>query len=85
MGQEPSCDEMFERISEYVDGELSPEAAALFEAHCEDCGPCKNFIATFKRTIQLAQEVGGSPCPSDLFSRDEIEEFKRLFLTECKP
>lgn len=84
MDRKPDCNEMFEQISEYIDGELAPEARANFEAHCRNCEPCKNFIATYRATVQLAREIGPPEGPSNFFSSRDIEEFRKLFQSQCE-
>jgi anti-sigma factor RsiW len=50
------CKELFAMLSEYVDGELPATTCAEIEAHFAGCPPCVEFIANFKKTIQMTQE-----------------------------
>jgi anti-sigma factor RsiW len=59
------CADLFARLSEYLDGELSPEARRAMEQHICDCPPCIEFIESLRRTIDLCHhlEPAGSPAP----------------------
>ena len=36
----PTCEEVFQRLQDYLDRELNPEEKATVEIHLEMCGPC---------------------------------------------
>lgn len=59
------CADLFARLSEYLDGELSPEARQAMERHICDCPPCIEFIHSLRRTIDLCHqfEPTGTPAP----------------------
>jgi anti-sigma factor RsiW len=59
-GRDPECLKIFERLSEYIDGELSPEDCEIIRAHIEDCEPCIDFIESLKRSIAASRCVA---CP----------------------
>jgi anti-sigma factor RsiW len=46
-----TCQEVFERLSEYLDGELSPQECAKMQAHLRDCGPCVDFVESLRKSI----------------------------------
>jgi anti-sigma factor RsiW len=45
-----SCDLVEERLVAYADGELSPEEAALYEAHFRDCPECAKLLLSLRAT-----------------------------------
>lgn len=56
----PECREIFERLSEYVDGELDPKICESFDAHMGDCAPCQAFLESLRRTVRwLGRSPGG--------------------------
>ena len=55
------CRELFERLSDYLDGELETELCEEFDAHIYDCTPCTSFLRSLRRTIELTRDL---PCPS---------------------
>lgn len=74
------CLEMFERLSEYIDGELDSVTCEDLERHAEDCIPCKICLMTLKRTVKLCKGVDGDvPVPETLSAKmkaliDEIQQ-----------
>lgn len=74
-----NCREMFERLSEYIDGELDEKLCECFDEHLQDCEPCQRFIATLRRTVELYRESGVDSPPQSLFSPEEIAAFKAAY------
>jgi anti-sigma factor RsiW len=54
---DPGCRQIFEALSEYLDGELSPEECRHLESHMAGCAPCIEFLETLKRSIQLSRRL----------------------------
>jgi anti-sigma factor RsiW len=64
------CIEMFEKLSEYIDGELDQTTCEELERHAEKCIPCKICLMTLKRTVKLCKGVEGEvPVPETLSER----------------
>ena len=63
------CLEMFEKLSEYIDGELDQAACAEIQKHAEDCVACFSCLETLKRTVALCNNVGDRPIPQNLSER----------------
>jgi anti-sigma factor RsiW len=70
---------MFERLSEYIDGELDESLCECFDEHLQDCEPCQRFIATLRKTVELCRESGADSPPQSLFSPEEIAAFKPAY------
>lgn len=51
-----SCRELFDLLSEYVDGELPADTCEEIEAHMQGCSPCIQFLDSFKSSIRLTRE-----------------------------
>ncbi len=47
------CQEILEKLSEYIDKEVDPSLCDEIERHIEDCEPCVAFINTLRRTVEL--------------------------------
>ncbi len=47
------CKELVELVTDYLEGTLSAEDQARFEAHLQQCRGCRNYIAQMRTTIQL--------------------------------
>ncbi len=78
-GMSMTCRELFERLSEYVDGELSQEICEEIRKHMDGCDPCVNFATTLKKTADLCRRLPSKPIPP------EVAADLRSFLTEHLP
>jgi anti-sigma factor RsiW len=61
-----SCRRMFERLSEYLDGELDEAACSEIQKHVRECVPCDACLETLKRTVALCRESEVLPVPETL-------------------
>jgi anti-sigma factor RsiW len=61
-----TCRELFERLSEYVDGELSQEICTEIRNHMDGCDPCVNFARTLKKTADLCRRLPSRPIPPEV-------------------
>jgi predicted anti-sigma-YlaC factor YlaD len=52
-----ACLEVFEKLSEYLDGELSSQDCAQIQEHIKDCEPCVAFVDSLKKSIQASHEL----------------------------
>jgi anti-sigma factor RsiW len=52
---ELTCRELIEFLAAYLDGELSQGEQSIFEAHLELCEACRDYLATYQKTIELAK------------------------------
>jgi anti-sigma factor (TIGR02949 family) len=78
-GMSMTCRELFERLSEYVDGELSQELCEEIRKHMDGCDPCVNFAKTLKATADLCRRLPSQPIPSD------VAAGLRIFLSDHLP
>jgi anti-sigma factor RsiW len=63
------CLEMFQQLSEYIDGELDTLTCAEIEKHIEACIPCRICLMTLKQTVKLCKGMEDSPVPRDVSDR----------------
>ncbi len=63
------CKELFEKMSEYLDGELDKKEAEIVARHLEECGCCKNCVETLKATRGLMGSLSGPYLPDDVKDR----------------
>jgi len=52
-----TCREFTSFISDYLDGELSPDVRARFVRHLERCDNCVQYLADYERTLALEHRV----------------------------
>jgi anti-sigma factor RsiW len=48
-----SCQELVELVTEYLEGALSPQERARFEAHLAGCRGCTNYVEQMRRSIKV--------------------------------
>jgi anti-sigma factor RsiW len=61
---------MFERLSEYLDGELPLDVCERYARHIEDCAPCVQFVESLRRAVRLIERSPELKLPENL--RDDI-------------
>ena len=80
-GMTMTCRELFERLSEYVDGELSHEICEEIRKHMEGCDPCVAFANTLKKTADLCHRLPSQPMPADVAAN--LQAFLSTYLREA--
>ena len=55
-----TCREFEEFVLSYLDGELPARQARIFEWHLRICRECREYLAAYRRTIELGVAVLGS-------------------------
>jgi anti-sigma factor RsiW len=75
----PRCRELFEKLSEYLDGELDSAWCTEAEAHLADCPPCREFLESLRRTVGILNRLPGEAVPDDIRRgiRESVEKFRR--------
>jgi len=64
-----NCEELQNRLSEYVDGVLDKERTAELQAHLQECEACRQLLADLRRTVALIQDIPDVDPPKDLLSK----------------
>jgi len=52
----PSCKDLIDFLDDYLAGRLSDPVRARFEQHMAQCPPCKDYLRTYRDTVELARE-----------------------------
>ena len=47
------CKDLLAKLSDYIDQDIDPHFCERIDKHIEDCPPCKAFINTFRKTVDL--------------------------------
>jgi anti-sigma factor (TIGR02949 family) len=68
-GGKYSCKDVVDLLSDYIDGECSPDDKAMVEDHLADCPGCIAFVNTFRKSISLAKNMSYEDIPNDLLDR----------------
>ena len=66
-----TCREFEEFVLGYLDGELPARQAKVFEWHLRICRECREYLAAYKRTIEVGKAVLG---PVDESVPDDVPE-----------
>jgi len=64
-----TCGEVESVLFDYVEGNLSGYALAKFEFHIKACKECRDYLAAYRKSILLSNQVLGpsdSPAPDNL-------------------
>jgi anti-sigma factor RsiW len=64
-----NCEGVIREISNYIDGELEPEAERELEQHLEHCRDCKMVVDQTKMTVEVFCDSEPVELPSDVKSR----------------
>jgi anti-sigma factor (TIGR02949 family) len=75
------CEEIFARLSEYLDEEVPADVADSISAHISGCEPCVDFLESLRKSVELCNqyrsEVMPSPLPDDI--RNQLRQsYERL-------
>ncbi len=75
-----NCETLLRSLSDYIDGELSPELCREIERHLAGCDNCRIVLNTTQRTIDLVRAPAGPQAGLP----DEVRErlFQRLKLDD---
>ena len=60
-------DEWNDRLSEYIDGELTPSEQRALEAHLAGCAGCRTDLASLRAVVTRAEALTDTPPASDLW------------------
>lgn len=61
-----SCKEVVKLLSDYIEGECSPEVETLIDAHLADCPDCIAFVNTFRKSMAMTKALNYSDIPDDV-------------------
>jgi anti-sigma factor (TIGR02949 family) len=67
--RDPSCREVYELLSDYVDGDLPEATREALSRHLGACPPCERFLNTFRKTRDLCREGLVGEMPEELKTR----------------
>ena len=69
------CMKHFEKISEFLDGELDDAACEKIRSHMESCPDCQVCWSTFKKSVMLFQNIEPDAVPPSFLK--ELKDFIR--------
>jgi anti-sigma factor RsiW len=64
-----NCQDVIRELSEYLDGELSPEVRRDLEEHLRDCHECQLVVDQTRMTVEIFCDSQPVPLPRDVQAR----------------
>ncbi len=64
-----NCREAIDVLADYLDSMLTPDVLAQLEVHLCVCAPCRAYLATYKRSAELAAKVNRVEMPPEVKQR----------------
>lgn len=61
-----NCEQIEARLSDYLEGALTPEEAALFVAHSNSCAQCRELVASVRGLIGAMHALEPEAAPANL-------------------
>lgn len=61
-----NCEQIEARLSDYLEGALTPEEAAQFVAHSSSCAPCQELVASVRGLIGALHALEPVAAPANL-------------------
>ena len=68
-----TCREAIEVLADYLESTLTPVELEKLEAHLRECAPCRTYLASYKRTAELAAKVNRVEMPPEV--RQRLRDF----------
>ncbi len=65
-----NCQELVELVTDYIEGALSAQERARFEAHLAKCTGCRNYLAQMRLTIRSVGRLSEEDIPAQ--ARDDL-------------
>ena len=65
-GTRISCQEVVEVVTDYLEGRMPPDDAAVFEAHLELCDGCRWYVEQMRITIAAVGRIEESDVPDEM-------------------
>lgn len=81
MSESNGCDDVFSRLSEYLDRELPESTCEELEQHIADCPPCVQFLDSLRKSIAITRslETEVTPPPLSPGAREQLRQaFERI-------
>ena len=60
-----TCQELTDFICDYLDNDLPAQQRSAFEAHLAGCRDCRNYLASYRATVELSKSALRDPVDPD--------------------
>ena len=76
-----SCEDVRAALSDYVDGDVSPDLRRELERHLSECRTCQVLYDTTRKTLQIVTNAGSFEVPEAASERLVTKIMSRLTAT----
>ena len=52
-----SCDELIDKLMDYLDGEMVEEQRALVKVHLDSCPNCPSYVESYTYTVKVVRKL----------------------------
>lgn len=73
-----ACQELVELVTDFLEGELSPDRLRAFQAHISGCGHCTEYLHQMRLTIEYERLTGAADAPGRPSAADRPEPLAEL-------
>jgi len=63
------CNQIIAQLSDYLDGDVSPETREMVEKHLTKCHRCSLVYSTTRQTLRIVTECGAFVLPAAVGTR----------------
>jgi len=64
-----NCKDAIGVLADFLEQSLSPEVLAELERHLADCGPCRAYLETYRKTVELTGRAEQIEMPEEMKAR----------------
>jgi anti-sigma factor RsiW len=64
-----TCKQAVGLLGDFLEATLGRQEASDLERHLEGCQPCRAYLATYKKTKELAGRAGRAEMPAEMKAR----------------
>ena len=57
MSEQPTCQEVVELVTGYIEGTMPDAQRRAFDEHLEECEGCRNYLEQMRATILLSGRI----------------------------
>jgi len=80
MTTEPTCREVVELITDYLEGTMPTDLRQTFEQHLDGCEGCRDYVEQMRAAIALSRSRDDDALPPDVQERlvEAFRGFRRV-------
>jgi predicted anti-sigma-YlaC factor YlaD len=64
-----NCKDAIGVLADFLEQSLSPDVLADLERHLGDCGPCRAYFETYRKTVELTGRAEHVEMPAEMKAR----------------